>query len=57
MIVAGSDRTINRELARWYTARAKSHPVGIPAASHVVYISHAAEVAATIEQAAQSVGQ
>jgi len=54
MLVAGSDRTINPELERWYAARAKSHKVEVAGASHVVYISHPKEVAALVEQAAQS---
>lgn len=55
MLVAGSDRTINPELERWYATRAKSHKVEVAGASHVVYISHPKEVAALIEEAAQSV--
>jgi pimeloyl-ACP methyl ester carboxylesterase len=55
MVVAGSDRTINPDLERWYATRAKSHQVEIAGASHVVYISHPKEVAALIEEAAQSV--
>ena len=54
MLVAGSDRTINPELERWYAARAKGHKLEIPGASHVVYISHAKEVAAFIEDAARN---
>jgi len=54
MLVAGSDRTINPELERWYAARAKSHKVEAPGASHVVYISHPKEVAALIEEAARN---
>ena len=54
MLVAGSDRTINPELERWYAARGKSHKVEVPDASHVVYISHPKEVAALIEEAARS---
>jgi pimeloyl-ACP methyl ester carboxylesterase len=55
MLVAGSDRTINPDLERWYAARAGSQVVEVPGASHVVYISHPAEVAALIEQAATHV--
>ncbi len=55
MLVAGSDRTINPELERWYAARAKSHTAEVAGASHVVYVSHPKEVAALIEEAAQSV--
>lgn len=52
MLVAGSDRTINPDLERWYAKRAKSHTVEVAGASHVVYISHPTEVAALIEDAA-----
>jgi pimeloyl-ACP methyl ester carboxylesterase len=52
MLVAGSDRTINPDLERWYAERAKSHKVEVAGASHCVYISHAKEVAALIEDAA-----
>lgn len=52
MLVAGSDRTINPELERWYAARASSHKVEVAGASHCVYISHPKEVAALIEEAA-----
>jgi pimeloyl-ACP methyl ester carboxylesterase len=54
MLVAGSDRTINPDLERWYATRAKSNKVEVAGASHVVYISHPKEVAALIEQAAQN---
>jgi pimeloyl-ACP methyl ester carboxylesterase len=54
MLVAGSDRTINPELERWYAARATSRKVEVPGASHVVYISRPKEVAALIEEAARS---
>lgn len=52
MLVAGSDRTINPELERWYAQRAKSQMVEVKGASHVVYISHPKEVAALIQEAA-----
>ena len=52
MLVAGSDRTINPDLERWYAKRANSHTVEIEGASHSVYVSHPKEVAALIEQAA-----
>jgi pimeloyl-ACP methyl ester carboxylesterase len=51
MLVPGSDRTINPDLERWYAERAKSHKVEVAGASHCVYISHAKEVAALIEEA------
>lgn len=53
VLVAGSDRTINPELERWYAARAKSHMVEVPGASHAVYISHPRQVAKLIEEAAR----
>src|ERR1700689_1794875 len=40
MLVAGSDRTINPDLERWYAERAKSHKVEVAGASHCVFISH-----------------
>jgi pimeloyl-ACP methyl ester carboxylesterase len=52
MLVAGSDRTINPDLERWYATRAKSHKVEVAGASHCVYVSHPKEVAALIEDAA-----
>src|SRR5580658_272626 len=52
MLVAGSDRTINPDLERWYATRANSHKVEVAGASHSVYVSHPREVAALIEEAA-----
>jgi pimeloyl-ACP methyl ester carboxylesterase len=52
MLVAGSDRTINPDLERWYAKRAKSHTVEVAGASHAVYVSRPKEVAALIEEAA-----
>jgi len=52
MLVAGSDRTINPDLERWYAERAKGHKAEVAGASHCVYISHPKEVAALIEDAA-----
>jgi len=57
MLVAGSDRTINPDLERWYAMRANSHTVEVPGASHVVYVSHPKDVAALIEEAALSLGK
>ncbi len=51
MLVAGSDRTINPDLERWYATRAGSHKVEVPGASHSVYVSHPKEVAELIEEA------
>jgi len=56
-LVAGSDRTINPELERWYAKRANSQTVEVKGASHCVYVSHPKEVAALIEQAARNVGE
>ena len=53
-IVAGSDQIINPDLERWYYTRAKSHTIEIKGASHSVFESHAAEVAAVIANAARS---
>ncbi len=52
MLVAGKDRAISPELERWYAARANSHKVEVPGASHAVYISRPKDVAAVIEEAA-----
>lgn len=52
MLVAGSDRTINPDLERWYAKRAKSRTVEVAGASHAVYASRPKEVAALIEEAA-----
>src|SRR5712672_3384082 len=57
MVVAGSDRTINPDLERWYAQRAKSHTVEVAGASHVVYVSHPKEVADVIESAARTVSK
>jgi pimeloyl-ACP methyl ester carboxylesterase len=48
---------INPALERMYATRAHSHSVEVPNASHAVYISHPAEVAALIEDAAQHVSR
>jgi pimeloyl-ACP methyl ester carboxylesterase len=57
MLVAGSDRTINPDLERWYATRANSHKVEVAGASHAVYISHPKEVADIIESAARAVSK
>jgi pimeloyl-ACP methyl ester carboxylesterase len=57
MLVAGSDRTINPDLERWYAERAKSHKVEVSGASHSVYVSHPKEVADAIESAARAVSK
>ncbi|MGD0443961.1 MAG: alpha/beta hydrolase [Edaphobacter sp.] len=54
MVVAGSDRTINPDLERWYAKRAGSHTVEVAGASHSVYVSHPKEVADVIESAAHT---
>ncbi len=53
-VVAGNDQIINPDLERWYYRRAKSNTIVIPGASHSVYESHPAEVAAVIAKAAGS---
>ncbi len=52
-IVAGDDQIINPDLERFYYRRAGSTVTVIDGASHSVYESHAAEVAAVIETAAR----
>ncbi len=52
-LVAGADEIISPDLERMYAARARSHMVEVPGASHSVYETHPKEVAALIEQAAQ----
>jgi pimeloyl-ACP methyl ester carboxylesterase len=55
-VVATEDRMIPPDVERGMAQRAKSEITEIKA-SHAVYISHAGEVAAVIEKAAQSVRQ
>jgi pimeloyl-ACP methyl ester carboxylesterase len=57
MVVAGSDRTINPDLERWYAKRANSHTVEVAGASHCLYVSHPKEVADVIESAARAVSK
>ena len=57
MLVAGSDRTINPDLERWYAKRAMSHTVEVAGASHAVYVSHPKEVADLIESAARAMSK
>ena len=56
-LVAGADQVISPDLERFYAARAHSHVVEVPGASHSVYESHPREVAALIEQAARLAGR
>ncbi|KVQ28383.1 hydrolase [Burkholderia cepacia] len=51
-VVASADRAINPELERFMTQRAGSKTIELKS-SHVAYISHPAEVAKLIEQAAR----
>jgi pimeloyl-ACP methyl ester carboxylesterase len=51
-VVALGDKIINPDLEKWYYARAHSHTIEIPGASHSVYESHPKQVAAVIEEAA-----
>jgi len=55
-VVATADRAINPDLERFMTKRAGSTTVEINS-SHVAYISHPAEVAKLIEQAATKVSK
>lgn len=55
-LVAGADNIISPDLERMYAARAHSHMVEVPGASHSVYETHPKEVAALIEQAALHAG-
>jgi len=55
-IVAGNDQIINPDLERFYYERAKAPFIVIEGASHSVYESHPAQVAAVIEEAARKVG-
>lgn len=56
-IVAGSDQIINPNLERFYYERAGAPITVIEGASHSVYESHPAEVAAVIEEAARALGK
>ncbi len=47
-----ADKIISPDLEKWCYARAHSHTIEIPGASHSVYESHPKEVAALIEVAA-----
>lgn len=49
--VATEDRTVNPDLERWMATRANSTTVEVRS-SHVAYLSHPAEIAKLIEQAA-----
>ena len=51
-LVAKDDKVINPDLERLYAERAHSQKVEAEGASHAVYISHAKEAAALIEEAA-----
>ncbi|MCS0497278.1 alpha/beta hydrolase [Ancylobacter sp. MQZ15Z-1] len=55
-VVAGNDQIINPDLERFYYKRADAPFVVIKGASHSVYETHPAEVAAVIEKAARTVG-
>lgn len=51
-VVAGADRIINPDLERMYAKRAGSKKIEVAGASHSVFISHPAEVAGLIMDAA-----
>ncbi|WGY72807.1 alpha/beta hydrolase [Burkholderia cepacia] len=55
-VVATADRAINPDLERFMTKRAGSTTVALDS-SHVAYMSHPAEVARLIEQAATTAGK
>jgi pimeloyl-ACP methyl ester carboxylesterase len=55
-VVATADRAINPDLERFMTQRAGSKTIELNS-SHVAYMSHPAEVAKLIEQAANQVGK
>jgi len=52
-VIARQDRMINPDLQRFMAQRAQSHTIELPG-SHAVFLSHASEVAALIEKAAQA---
>jgi pimeloyl-ACP methyl ester carboxylesterase len=49
-LVAGNDKIINPDLERFYAARAHSHVITVPGASHSVYESQPQPVAALIHR-------
>jgi pimeloyl-ACP methyl ester carboxylesterase len=55
-IVATADHALDPKLARWMYNRSGARVTEIKA-SHLVYISHPAEVASVIEAAARSVNE
>jgi pimeloyl-ACP methyl ester carboxylesterase len=57
MLVAGSNRTINPDLQRWYAKRTHSDTVEDAGASRSIYVSHPKEVADVIESAAHAVSK
>ena len=56
-MVAGGDKLLSPELERMYARRARSITVEVPGASHAVYQSHPAAVAALVERAAVAVAK
>ncbi|MBV8272128.1 MAG: alpha/beta hydrolase [Cupriavidus sp.] len=56
-VVATADRAINPDLERFMTKRAESKTIEIKNSSHVAYMSHPAEVAKLIKQAASQSGK
>jgi pimeloyl-ACP methyl ester carboxylesterase len=53
-VIPQQDRMINPDLERFMSSRAKSTAIELPG-SHAIFLSHAKEVAALIEKAAQAV--
>jgi (p)ppGpp synthase/HD superfamily hydrolase len=52
-MVATEDHAINPDLERFYAKRMKAHTTEVKS-SHVMYISHPADVAKVIEEAAKT---
>jgi (p)ppGpp synthase/HD superfamily hydrolase len=51
-MVASEDHAINPDLERFYAKRMKAHTTEVRS-SHIMYISHPADVARVIEEAAR----
>lgn len=51
-VIPTADKTINPDLERWMSARAKAKVTEVPGSSHTVFLSHPDIVVSVIEQAA-----
>jgi pimeloyl-ACP methyl ester carboxylesterase len=51
-VIPTADKTINPDLERWMSARAKAKVTEVPGSSHTVFLSHPDLVVSVIEQAA-----